>query len=50
MKDTTIKINYETSYLLKELACYNNTNKKYMLEYLIRKACNGKKISIVWLQ
>lgn len=47
IKKTSFNLHVETDYLLKELASYNNTNKSYMLDYLIRKACKGKKLSIV---
>lgn len=46
-KTQSYKIPIETDYLLKELASYNNTNKSYMLDYLIRKACKGKKLTIL---
>ena len=50
MKQNKVKISVSLSAdsqnKLKELACYNDVNNSFMIEYLIKRACKGKKLTI----
>ena len=46
-KQCKIYLQQETHNKLIELAGYNDLNNSNMIEYLIKRACKGRKLSIV---